>query len=327
MKRVVARDNPMSRRALCRALACSALLLLTVSAGPAPSPAVEPTSTSSAQWPGTVTVTAGDVRTRIEAAKMWTISGLEYQDTVMAVQDSAYGTVLTIRGVGHLGTAHFLDVPGRPGAVEKENVTSLKLFVDDKPLTPFAPTMKAGGKSFRMERKSSIRGLKLESTVSIRDGVVTETARLHATEPIDLQKAHPTMYAFTPQATVYAFGNDTGIQKRGVFAKAGGTDVKTEKAARWMALFDPASGKGSVCYLVKHPPDAGADGWFLLIDAPGVYRKLALYTFVDQVVPKGFDGTYQTAVGFFSATEADWETQALKRARELKSSSTGQSKL
>ena len=116
MKRVVASENPMSRRALCRALACGALLLLTVSAGPAQSPAVEPASTPSAQWPGTVTVTAGDVRTRIEAAKMWTISGLEYQDTVMAVQDSAYGTVLTIRGVGHLGTAHFLDVPGNPGA-------------------------------------------------------------------------------------------------------------------------------------------------------------------------------------------------------------------
>jgi hypothetical protein len=125
---------------------------------------------------------------------------------------------------------------------------------------------------------------------------------------------------------VYAFGNDAGIQKRGVFKKNGDTDVKTEKAARWMALFDPVSGKGSVCYLVQHPPDAGADGWFLLIDAPGTYRKLALYTFVDQVIPKGFHGTYQTAVGFFSATEADWEKQALKRAGELKSFSTDQSK-
>jgi hypothetical protein len=134
------------------------------------------------------------------------------------------------------------------------------------------------------------------------------------------------MYAFTPQATVYAFGNDAGIQKRGVFAKAGGTDVKTEKSARWMAVFDPVSGKGSVCYLVKHPADAGADGWFLLIDAPGVYRKLALYSFVDHVVPQGFDGTYQTAVGFFSAKEAEGEQQALKRVGELKSFSTDQSK-
>jgi hypothetical protein len=234
----------------------------------------------------------------------------------MAVEDSAYGTVLTIRGVGHLGTAHFLDVPGKPGQVEKENVTSLKLFVDDKPVTEFTPAMNLQGSSFRMERTSKIRSIDLESSVSIRDGVLVETAHLRAAEPIDLQKGHPSMYAWTPQATVYAFGDDNGIQKRGVFLTEGSTDVKTEKTSRWMAVFNPTTGKGSVCYLLKHPADA--EGWFLLIDAPGVYRKIALYSFVDKIVPKGFDGTFQTAIGFFSATDQDWEQQALQRVAELK---------
>ena len=83
-----------------------------------------------------------------------------------------------------------------------------------------------------------------------------------------------------------------------------------------LPVFDPASGKGSVCYIVTQPPDAPAA--FLLIDAPGVYRKVALMSFVDQIMPEGFDGTYQTAVGFFSATEADWEQKAVARAREVK---------
>jgi hypothetical protein len=271
-----------------------------------------------ADWPLTFTVTAADVRTRIEAAKMWTISGIEFQDTEMAVQDSAYGTVLTIRGVGHLGTAHFLDVPGTPGQVEKEKVTSLRLYVDEKPIAKFQPQMQARGKSFRMERKSSIRSLQVESTVSIRDNVLIETSHWHATQPIDLQKGHPSMYAFTPRATVYAFGDASGIHKRGVFREQGKLEM-TEKTSRWMAVFDPVNGKGSVCYVAKQPAEPDAAAWFLVIDAPGVYRKLALFTFVEKVVPEGFDGTFQTAVGFFSAAGGDWESAALKRVAELKS--------
>jgi hypothetical protein len=40
-------------------------------------------------------------------------------------------------------------------------------------------------------------------------------------------------------------------------------------------------------------------------------------TFVEKVVPEGFTGTYQSAVGFFTATEADWKEQASKRAAEV----------
>ncbi len=267
-----------------------------------------------AQFPKSLTVTVGDITTRIDGPKRWTLSGIKYQNDVMAVEDSAYGTVLTIKNVGHLGTAHFLEVPGKPGEIEKENVTGLKFFVDEKPLTRFQPTMKVDGKSFRMERTSTIRGLNLESSVSIRDRLLIETAHFHVTEPIDLVKAHPLMHAWTPDATVYAFGDDKGIAERGEFSTEGRKE-KVVKNARWMAVFNPTSGKGSVCYLLKHPPTAEES--FLLIDVPRVYRKGALYTFVDTVLPVGFDGTFQTAVGFFSATESDWEAEAQKRITEI----------
>ena len=300
-------------------LLCTLAMLLTTTTNPAPAgvPATQPANQAS--WPKTFTVTVGDIRTRIESAKMWTMSGLEYQGAVMAVEESAYGTVITIRGVGHLGTGHFLDVPGKPGEIEREHVKRLKLFVDDKPVTDFQPTMAASGKSFRMERTSSIRALNLECSVDIRDGVLIETSRWHATQDIDLQMTYPLMYAWTPKNTVYLFGDDHGIQKRGAFFEnpEQKTDSGLEKTSRWMAVFNPASGKGSVCYLVKHPKDAG--GWLQWTDGPGVYRKLRIMSFVEKVVPKGFEGTYQSAVGFFSANEADWEKQALKRVDELKS--------
>jgi hypothetical protein len=146
--------------------------------------------------------------------------------------------------------------------------------------------------------------------------MLVETVRLRATKPMDLQVAYPWMYAFTSQATVYLFGDDHGIQKRGVFLQEGKTASQVVKNATWAAVFDPVSGKGAVCCFLQHPPEEAR--WFLLVDAPGVYRKVAAYSLVDKVVPTGFDGVYQSAVGFFTATENDWEEQARKRAAELR---------
>jgi len=287
----------------------------------AETPASQPSA--QADWPQKVTVTVGDIRTRIEEAKLWTLSGIDFQNTVMATEESAYGTVITIRGVGHLGTAHFLDVPGKPGEIEKENVTSLQFFVDGKAVKDFTPTMNLSGTTFRMERRSKIRALDLESTVLIQEGVLIETQHWHATKAIDLRMSYPLMYAWTPAATHFAVGDDSGILQRGVFRKEGkGDDGGLNKTARWMAVFDAANGRGSVCYLLKHPADA--DGWLQWSDAPGIYRKLRIMTFVEKIVPEGFEGTYQSAVGFFSATEADWEQQAQRRAEELKTSGARQ---
>lgn len=275
--------------------------------------------TDRSHWPSNVVVTVGDIRTRIDGPKLWTMSGLDFQDKVIATEDSAYGTVLTLHGVGHLGTAHFLDVPGKPGEVEKENVTSLKLFVDDKPVSAFEPIMNLNGRSFHMERTSKIRTLDLKSSVDIRDGVLIETSHWHATGPINLDMSYPLMYAWAPDNKFYVFGDDNGIQKRGVFMKEGKVDDSgLEKDSRWMAVFNPTTGKGGVCYMLQHPKDAYA--WLQWTDAPGIYRKLRIRTLVDNIVPEGFDGTYQSAVGFFSAKEADWEKKALERVAELKSS-------
>jgi hypothetical protein len=267
-------------------------------------------------WPQEAVVTIGDVRTRIDGPKLWTMSGLEFQQQVVATEESAYGTVVTIRGAGHLGTAHFLLIPDKPGEVEKENVKSLQFFLNDKLVAKFSPNMDLAGDSFRMERESTIRDLALKSTVSLREGILIETERWHALKPIDLKVSYPLMYAWTPAATHYAFGNDEGLQKDGVFRKEGKSDDGgLEKNSRWMAVFNAANGKGSVLYLLQSPKDV--ETVLQWTDAPGVYRKLRVMTFVEKIVPEGFTGTYQSAVGFFTATEADWKKQAVKRAAEV----------
>lgn len=265
-----------------------------------------------------LTAVVGDVSFRIDGPKLWTLSGIEFQKTVLAVQDSAYGSVVNIKGVGYLGSAHFLDVPNKPGEVEKELVTQVQFFLDDQPLSEITPRMNVAGKSFRMERSSKIRAIAVDSSVVVRDGMLMESARMRTTEPVELKVTYPLMYAWTPSATAYLFGDDKGIQKRGIFlpddAKPG---EGLEKSSRWMAVYDAPSGKGAVCYVVRHP--STADAWLQFTDAPKIYRKLRLMSFIETTIPAGFDGTFQTAIGFFNAPEVDWEAKALLRMAELKS--------
>ncbi|MDA1230044.1 MAG: hypothetical protein O2856_04655 [Planctomycetota bacterium] len=270
------------------------------------------------QRPESLTVGVGDLVIRIDGPKMWTLSGIDFQKTVMAVEDSAYGAVFTIRDVGTLGSAHFLDVPNKPGEVEKENVTRLQFFLDDQLVTDLAPKMSINGMSFRMERRSQVRSIDIESSVSLSNGVLIESARVRTDVAVDLRIAAAMMYAWTPTATAYLFGDDQGIRNRGTFLPDTAKVAEGgDKAARWMAVYDALSGKGAVSYVVKQPP--GADTWLQFTDAPKVYRKMRLLFFPEQMMPAGFDGTFQTATGFFSATESEWEPRAQQLATELKS--------
>ncbi len=268
--------------------------------------------------PDKFTVTVGDVLIRIDGPKMWTLSGIDYQAFPIAVQESAYGSILNIRGVGALGSAHFLDVPGKPGVVEKEQVSLVQLFLDEQPLTEITPAMNVSGKSFRMQRESKIRAIDLVSSITLRDGVLTETVRMRTTEAVDLRLCGAMMYAWSPVMSKYLYGDDKGIQKRGEFlgdsAKPG---EGNEKASRWVAVYNPREQKGAVLYVAQSPMNAGV--CLQSTDAPGVYRKVRLLSFLEQTMPAGFDGTFQTAVGFFTAADNGWEIVAQQRMEQLKS--------
>ena len=290
-------------------------LLMTIN----PSNAAPPTGTTqpTETRPASLTASIGYVLVRIDGPKLWTLSRIEYKGTLLGVEDSAYGTVVTFPGAKHLGTAHFLDVPGHPGEVEKENVTELRFYLDDQPVTNLTDTMSISGKSFRVERTSKIRAFDLDSVLDVRDGVLMQSARLRAPVAVELQMSYPLMYAWTPTATEYLFGMDDGSRKSGKFLESSAKPTEgLEKTARWLAVYDGPSGKGAVTYLLSQPADAEA--WFQYTDAPGIYRKLRLMSFVGKTIPAGFDGTFRMVTGFFSAAPEQWKAAAEQRAGELK---------
>ncbi len=280
-----------------------------------------PATPETAIRPQSLTAKAGDVRIRIDGPKLWTLSGFDYQNQVIAVEDSAYGSVLNLKGIGILGSAHFLDIPGKPGMVEKEQVSALRFFCDDVPLTEITPEMSVAAKSFRMERESTIRSIHLASQVTLSNNILTESVHLKATETVDLTVSYPLMYAWSPTMTHYLFGDEKGIQKRGQFlSPSAKASEGLERTAKWMAVYDSQSNRGAVCYLQNQP--GSEEVWLQYTDAPGVYRKLRIMCFSDKAIPAGFDGTYQVAIAFFTAKLPDWEAAAQTQMQELQSPAT-----
>jgi hypothetical protein len=267
--------------------------------------------------PDLVNCEIGNVTFQIDGPKLWTLSGFEYKTHSIATGDSAYGAVLNIEGVGLLGSAHFLDVPGQPGKVEKEKVTDLAFFVDGSRVMPDLPLANLSGNSFRLKRASTIRAVRLESEVFAENDVLVETVRLETSEDVRLKLSYPLMYAWSPSMTDYLFGDDTGVIKRGSFLATGAKTFEgLERTAHWMAVYDSVNHCGAVCVLLQRPESE--DVWFQYTDAPGVYRKLRLMSFSERTMPAGFNGTYQSGIGFFDAVPSAWEKAAISRLQELR---------
>lgn len=268
--------------------------------------------------PELVNCEVSDVSFQIDGSKLWTLSGIRYKSKLIATSDSAYGTALNIDGVGLLGTAHFLDVPGQPGKIEKENVTELQFFLNGSRVNPASPRTNFNGQSFRLKRRSEIRTVRLESELRLENEVLLETVRLQTEQAVRLKLCYPLMYAWSPTMTDYLFGDDNGIQKQGSFLPEGAHPGEgLERAARWMAVYDSVNQCGAVCLLCLRPESENV--WFQYTDAPGVYRKLRLMSFSEKNMPANFDGTFQSALGFFHAEPSVWEDAAIHCLENLRS--------
>ena len=295
----------MPRRLLMFAILLASFANLSLSNSSAEESAVAP------KRPTSLMATVGDVRVRIDGPKLWTISRIERNGAILGVEESAYGTVVHIRGVGNIGTAHL--------EVEPEQILDLKFFVDDKPLTALTEQMQVQGKSFRVSRESRIRSLHLWSELRVADDLVRQSVRVTSDKEVDFKVTYPLMYAWTPRATNYVFGSDDGKEIAGEFMpkKRDVPRYIIEKSVRWAGVYDPVSRQGTVSYIVAVPKTV--DGWLMFADAPGLYRKLYLMCFTEKKMAAGFDGTFKMVTGFYSADQDGWKDAARKKAHELKS--------
>ncbi len=257
--------------------------------------------------PTSLSVTCGDVLIRIDGPKLWTPSRVEYQGTLLGIEESAYGTVFNIDKVGFIGSAH--------REVETEQIKDVRFFLDGEEIT--GEKVQVSGTSFRCERRSQVRDIELFSTVELAEGQLRETAHVKANRDVRFAKVYHFMHAWIPSATHYAYGHGSEFIESGEFSSAPADDRKFyyQQNPEWVAVFDAASGKGAVSRLLESPDTGGAA--MQLWNAIGVYRKFYLVTFVDEAMPAEFEGTYRMTTEFFSGTPETFSKDALRIAEKL----------
>lgn len=274
----------------------------------------EKSKASEGDRPASVTAHIGDVTVRIDGPKLWTLSRIEYKHALLGVEHSAYGTVLNLKDVGFIGTAH--------KEVESEDVTDLRFFLDEKYL-PSPPTV-VQGNSFKVKRKSRIRSFQLDSLLEVSNDRISQSVRLQTKAAVKMKVIYPFMYAWTPTATNYLFGADSGLQTEGQFSPQDAEQSQvTQSQMNWLAVYDKPSGKGMVSRLLtqhKVGQNEVRSAQMLIVDSPKVYRKFYIMCFSNEEVPAGFDETYRIVTSFFEADEASWKLAANKLAQSLKQS-------
>ena len=250
----------------------------------------------------TITVTCGDVTLLLRQATQWTPGRIDYRDSAMTTERSAYGTVFSFPDVGFIGTAHLENEP--------EKLQSLAFFVDGKPVTE--PTAKLQGASFRFERRSRIRTFDLTNIIEVKEGQLHETTTIHTDDAVPLKLVYHFMHAWTPSVSAFLTSDESG-------ALLDGPEVAKKfyinKRVDWMAVYEPKSSQFGVSRLLQAPELV--EHLSTIWNVPGTYRKFYLKCFNNATVPAGFTGTWHMVTAFGSASADTWERAARELAQDL----------
>lgn len=273
----------------------------------APLRADERTAAGGFIGPSSLLVECGELAIRIDGPKLWTNSRIDFRGERLGIEDSAYGTVFNLKGVGFIGSAH--------REVETEQIHDVKFFLDDKRIDGKEPSVR--GKTFRCERRSQVRDLSLVSTLELTGSRLTETAHVTAARDVQFEKVYHFMHAWRPEVTHFQFGRGEELLSGGPFndAKVDDRQFYYEKDPDWVAVFDAKSGHAAVSRVLARPKSGGAA--MKLWNVQGIYRKFYFEAFVEETMPAGFDGEYRLATEFFTTTTETFIEDAARIARDL----------
>lgn len=252
-------------------------------------------------WPNEIVAEIGDLGVRLERRSFWTLYRIDYRGTRLGLDrwGSHYGSVANFPGVGFIGSGHTEH--------EEEELLALKLEIDGQPVEKPGPTLR--GSSLRLEKKSRIRTLTLDSEILVGDGRILEQVRLWADRPTPVTLVYHFMHPWTQTATEYLAELADGTRVAGTFD--GGGSQRIDKPTRWSAIYDGPTAQGAVTIVLETPP---ADDWRTRYWDVDRYRKHYLATFLGKTIPPDQEFRYRVTTVPFAAPPADWKQAATRHA-------------
>ncbi len=253
-------------------------------------------------WPREIIAELGDLEVRFESRSFWTLYRIDYKQTRLGLDrwGSHYGSVVNFPDVGFIGSGHTEN--------EDEQILKLTFWVDGKPVQTPPTTLRC--RQLKLQKKSRIRDLLLDTEIEVQDNKIVEDVRLLAEKATPVNLIYHFMHPWTVTATDYLAELPDGSHLEGAFDGNGGH--KIDRAVRWSAIYDGPTGKGVVTYVADVPTD---DDWRTRYwDLPNRYRKHYLTTFLKSTVPAGKEFHYRVVTIPFEADPALWKEAAARVA-------------
>ncbi len=256
-----------------------------------------------ADWPASILVDCGDIQTRFEARSHWTLYRLDYRGVRLCKNQfgSHYGSVASFPGTGFIGSGH-----SENG--EAESVDDLTLTVDGHASNP--PPARVSGNRIVLHKRSHLRALNLDTTVTVLPDRIIEQVRVKTSKPQKLNLLYHFMHPWVTDMDRFLALKSDGGELEGRFVDD--KQMKVGVPVRWSAVYSSKLGMGAVTVVLDAPRDTKWLVWYW--DMPGRYRKHYLVTFRGETVPADRAFSYKIVTLPFTAAPETWEKTVRRTA-------------
>jgi hypothetical protein len=259
-----------------------------------------------AAWPASILVRAQDLEVRFESRSFWTLYRIDYQGTrvCMDVFGSHYGSVASVKGVGLIGSGHTENG-------ETEQVEDLSLEVDG--VREVLPKDSYTADRVSLHKRSQIRDLALDTTVTVQNNRIVEEVAMTAAKPVALDHLYHFMHPWVPAMSHFLAERADGQRLEGRFVDDKG--FKINAPVKWSAVFSESLGKGAVTAVLEVPAELPWEVRYW--DMPERYRKHYFVVFSKATIEPGRTWRYRVVTQPFAAAPETWQRLAGDVAQSL----------
>ena len=262
---------------------------------------------SAVELPQSVTVKAGNVTIRLDAAKRCFMNRIEYKGRLFGLDNRGahYGSVFSVKGEsGMAGSGH-------TEAGYGEEVHFLTMMLDGRTID-CSQEINLTGKYFYLHKVSKIGHFTLDYVLQIANDVIDERSTITSDADVQLNCLYNFMHPWHLRFTEYYAVMHDGKIRQAAFKTDGKFPIYSP-APSLIALYDPATGDGVVTTI---QPGSGQRSPYRYLWDTRYYRKGYFVDFSGKTFPAGHVAVYQARTTFFNeADKAKWVEAAKTAAK------------
>jgi hypothetical protein len=255
--------------------------------------------------PGVVTLRSGGLSVELQRAHSWSIQRITFRGVPVAEPTGAFGAVVCVPvSGGWVGSAH------TAGGIER--VRQVGLTVDGH-LAELEPGATYTGERLVLQKTSMLDKLRLQATLTLAGGVLTQRHELTATEDVVVTELYPFTYPITTAATRWMAMTEACEETAGEFG--GEDEIEWHDDRDWTAAYIPERSTGVVVRHLLRPEHARTQTAWWEQDR---YHKLYVrWVGETEPWPEGLTLAGEVALRCFEAPSADWQSAAREAAAGL----------